>query len=42
MNYMFLHHQRATEALKVDKEYTYTEEEIDNFLPPALRGEVEE
>lgn len=33
---------RATEALKVDKEYTYTEEEIDNFLPPALRGEVEE
>ena len=33
---------RATEALNVDKEYTYTEEEIDNFLPPALRGAVEE
>lgn len=33
---------RAAEALKVNKEYTYTDEEIDNFLPPSLRGEVKE
>lgn len=33
---------RATDALKVNKEYTYTDEEIDNFLPPSLRGEVDE
>ena len=32
---------KATEALKANKEYTYIEDEIDNFLPPALRGEVE-
>lgn len=32
---------RASEALKVNKEYTYTDEEIDNFLPPTLRGKVE-
>lgn len=34
--------ERASEALKTNNEYTYTEEEIDNFLPPALRGKVEE
>lgn len=33
---------RASEALKTNNEYTYTEEEIDNFLPPTLRGKVEE
>lgn len=33
---------RASEALKVNMEYTYTDEEIDNFLPPALRGRIEE
>jgi len=32
---------RASEALKINKEYTYTEEEIDHFLPPSLRGRVE-
>lgn len=32
---------RASEALKTNDEYTYTEEEIDNFLSPALRGKVE-
>lgn len=30
--------KRASEALKIDKEYTYTEGEIDRFLPPVLRG----
>lgn len=34
--------ERAAEALKIDNEYTYTEEEIDHFLPPSLRGKVEE
>lgn len=34
--------ERATEALNVNKEYTYTDEEIDNFLPPMFRGKVEE
>ena len=34
--------ERASEALKTNNEYTYTEEEIDNFLPPTLRGKVEE
>lgn len=33
---------RAAEALNVNKEYTYSEEEIDNFLPPMLRGRVED
>ena len=32
--------ERASEALKVNKEYTYTDEEIDNFLP-TLRGKIE-
>lgn len=32
---------RASESLKVNNEYTYTDEEIDNFLPPTLRGKVE-
>ncbi|WP_314964946.1 SLATT domain-containing protein [Oribacterium sinus] len=32
---------RAFEALKVNKEYTISDEEIDNFLPPTLRGKVE-
>lgn len=31
---------KATKVLKVNKEYTYTDEEIDNFLPPTLRGKV--
>lgn len=30
----------ASEALKVNNEYTYTDEEIDNFLPPTLRGKI--
>lgn len=34
--------ERTSEALKTNNEYTYTEEEIDNFLPPTLRGKVEE
>ena len=34
--------ERAEEALKIDNEYTYTEEEIDHFLPPSLRGKVAE
>lgn len=34
--------ERAAEALEIDNEYTYTEEEIDHFLPPSLRGKVEE
>lgn len=33
--------ERATKALKVDDEYTYSDDEIDNFLPPTLRGKVE-
>lgn len=33
---------RATEALKVNKEYTYSEADIDRFLPPALKGKVKE
>lgn len=33
---------RASEALKEHKEYTYSEEEIDNFLPPLLRGKIKE
>lgn len=34
--------ERAAEALKIDNEYTYTEAEIDHFLPPSIRGKVEE
>lgn len=34
--------ERAAEALNVNKEYTYTDAEIDNFLPPMLRGKVGE
>ncbi|WP_194611690.1 SLATT domain-containing protein [Clostridium vitabionis] len=30
----------ADKALKVKGEYTYTQEEIDRFLPPALRGGI--
>lgn len=33
---------RASEALNVNKEYTYTEEEIDKFLPSSLKGKVKE
>lgn len=32
----------ASEALKIRNDYTYTEEEIDNFLPESLRGRMEE
>lgn len=31
----------ASEALKVNNEYTYKDDEIDHFLPPALRGGVQ-
>lgn len=34
--------ERAAAALEIDNDYTYTEEEIDHFLPPALRGKVKE
>lgn len=30
----------AEQALKTKDEYTYTQEEIDRFLPPALRGGI--
>lgn len=30
----------AEQALKTKEEYTYTQEEIDRFLPPALRGGI--
>lgn len=33
---------RATKALKTDNEYTYTEEEIDHFLPSSIRGKVDD
>ena len=33
--------QIASKALKMKNEYTYTNEEIDHFLPPALKGEIE-
>lgn len=33
---------RASEALNVNREYTYSEEDIDKFLPPALKGKVKE
>lgn len=32
--------KKATKALNVNNEYTYNEEEIDHFLPPALRGRI--
>ena len=32
----------AVKALKQNKEYTYTEEEIDSFLQPHLRGKIRE
>jgi len=32
--------ERANEALKTNEEFTYSDEEIDRFLPPALRGRV--
>lgn len=32
--------ERATVALKANSEFTYSEEEIDNFLPPTLRGHI--
>lgn len=34
--------KRATEALKEKNEYTYTDDEIDCFLPPILRGKIKE
>ncbi len=30
----------AEEALKINKEYTFSEEEIDNFLPDSLKGRI--
>lgn len=30
----------AEQALKTKDEYTYTQEEVDHFLPPALRGGI--
>lgn len=32
--------KRATQALNIKQEYTYSEEEIDRFLPASLRGKV--
>ncbi len=32
---------KASEALKVNKDYTFTNEEIDRFLPESLRGKIE-
>lgn len=32
--------KRASEALKTNEEFTYSEEEIDRFLPPTLRGRL--
>ena len=32
--------KRATQALNIKQEYTYSEEEIDLFLPASLRGKV--
>lgn len=31
---------KASKALDMKNEYTYTEEEIDHFLPKHLRGEI--
>ena len=33
---------RASEALKVNKDYTFTDEEIDRFLPNSLRGKIKD
>lgn len=30
----------AKEALGINRDYTYTDEEIDRFLPPALKGKL--
>ena len=32
--------KRATQALNIKQEYTYSEEEMDRFLPASLRGKV--
>lgn len=32
----------AREALKVNKDYTFSESEIDMFLPPSLQGKIGE
>jgi len=32
--------KRASDALKKNEEFTYSEEEIDRFLPPTLRGRL--
>ena len=32
--------KRATQALSIKQEYTYSEEEIDRFLPASLRGKA--
>ena len=32
--------KRATQALNIKQEYTYSEEEIDRFLPASLRGKL--
>ena len=32
--------ERASDALKKNEEFTYSEEEIDRFLPPTLRGRL--
>ena len=33
--------KRATQALNVKQEFTYSEEEIDRFLPASQRGKVD-
>ena len=32
--------KRANNALKINAEFTYSAEEIDSFLPPALKGNI--
>lgn len=32
--------EAASEALRIKNEYSYTDEEIDRFLPPTLRGGI--
>lgn len=33
--------EAARESLKVKKDYTFSDEEIDSFLPPSLRGNLD-
>lgn len=33
---------KASDALKINKDYTFTNEEIDRFLPESLRGKIKD